>query len=362
MDYRNYCEIDLSAIKSNLDNIKDIAGKDVKIMGIVKADAYGHGIIKVSEALIKNGIDYLGVATVEEGLQIRKKFNIPIIILGYIPYNQIKNAIINDITLTVYNTESAKDISKIAKKVQRHAKVHIKVDTGMNRLGFLYEESDKIIGLKDLENIRFEGIFTHLSSADSDKKYTEYQFDLFNKLCSKLKKIFAFQYIHCCNSSGIKNFKKMYLNMVRPGISLYGLSNTNSDSLKPSMCFKSQVIYIKRIPSGSKISYNGNFITKRESIIATIPVGYGDGYPRIMSNRMNVLINGSYAPIIGNICMDYLLVDVTDINPNLYDEVVLFGKQGDLEISVNEIAKKSDTINYEIICSIGKRVPRIYRD
>jgi len=362
MDYRNYCEIDLGAIAHNYGEIKNKVGPHVKIMGIVKADAYGHGILRVSETLIKNGIDYLGVATLDEGLEVRQHFDIPIIILGFVPYNQIESAIKNNITQTIYSIACAEAISKVAKSLSKKAKVHIKIDTGMNRLGFSPCDIEDISKIKRLDNLDIEGIFTHFSCADSDKEYTKRQFELFCDVSSKLKNIFEIKYLHCCNSAGIANFTNMYLNMVRPGISLYGLSNTKSSFLKPAMFFKSQIVHLKSIPVNSKISYNGSFITKRDSIIATIPVGYADGYPRKLSNNINVLINGMLVPVVGRICMDYFLVDVTDINIKLFDEVVLFGCQGQKEISVNELADKTDTINYEIICSIGKRVPRIYVD
>lgn len=362
MDYRNYCEIDLSAIAYNYKQIKNKVGPDVKVLGIVKADAYGHGILKVAETLIKAGIDYLGVATIDEGLEIHKYFNIPIIILGFVPYTHIEDAIKNDLTQTVYSVSGAKDISEIACKLNKTAKVHIKIDTGMNRLGFLPNDIEEISELKNISNLDVEGMFTHFSCADSDEEYTKHQFEIFYDICTKFKNMFDIKYMHCCNSAGIDNFPNMYMNMVRPGISLYGLSYTKPSDYKPVMSFKSEIVHLKNVPSGSKISYNASFVTKRDSIIATVPVGYADGYPRRLSNNMDVLVNGQYVPVIGRICMDYFMIDVTEINPKLFDEVVLFGCQRQKEISVNELADKTDTINYEIICSIGKRVPRVYVD
>lgn len=368
MDYRNYCEIDLSAIAYNLTQIKQIIGSSIKVLGVVKADAYGHGAVSVSEALIKNGIDYLGVATLEEAMEIRETFkDVPILVFGFIPQGQIKDAIINNITQTIYNNEVANQISECANSIGLDAKVHIKMDTGMNRVGFWGSQLKEIYLLKKLPNLDIEGIYTHFSCADCDEEYTKKQFSRFIIVCEKLKENgFDIKYRHCCNSSAIINFPEMHLDMVRPGIALYGLEpHLNIDkekiNLKPAMSFVSKITHIKNVPSESKISYGATYQTTRDSVIATISAGYADGFSRGLSNNISVIINGEYAPVLGKICMDSCMADVTDIkNVKILDEAVIFGKQREKEISVNEIAKKLNTISYEIICSIGKRVHRIY--
>lgn len=359
MDYRNYCEINLGAIAHNYNYIKGKVGT-AKVMGIVKADAYGHGILKVSETLINNGIDYLGVATFEEAIEIRKNFDIPIIILGFVPYNQIEEAITHNITLAVYCLKYAEEIAKVSDLLKKEAVIHIKIDTGMNRLGFLPGDIDQIILLKDFKYFNVEGIFTHFSCADSNQEYTKEQFQKFIGVYEKIKSYFDIKYTHCCNSAAIENYPQMHLNMVRPGISLYGLLNTNHDKYIPAMSFKSRIVHIKTIAKGSMISYNGKFQTPKETVVATIPVGYADGYFRKLSNNANVLINGEFAPVIGNICMDYFMADVTKLKAEMHNEVVLFGSQGNKSIKADELAEKLDTINYEVVCSIGKRVPRVY--
>lgn len=334
-------------------------------MGVVKADAYGHGIVKVSETLVKSGVEYLAVASLEEALEVRMHFSVPILVLGYIPKSQVKEAVLNDITLTVYDLYFAQEVSEQSKLLNMQAKVHIKLDTGMNRIGFTRYQLDELYKLKYLSNLCIEGLYTHFSSADSDPEYTQWQYSVFNDIYNKVSNFIDIHIKHCCNSSAIINYPNMHMDMVRPGIFLYGLPYNNQVDipnlqLKPAMSLIAKVIHLKNVASGSKIGYGGNFTVQRDSVIGTVSIGYGDGYTRKLSNNVCTLVNGRFAAVIGTICMDQCMIDLTDIPTKLYDEVVLFGKQGNNEISINDIANKLGTINYEIICSINKRVPRIY--
>lgn len=339
----------------------------MKIMAVVKANAYGHGAVKIAEVLINKGIEYLAVATIDEALELRGKFKgIPILILGYVPSQRLVEAIKSSITLTIYNYLIADEISRIAVKLNTEVKSHIKVDVGMNRLGFKSSESDELIKLKELEGLKIEGIYTHFPCADFDLEFTRLEFAEFIGLCGQLEDSgFEFEYKHCCSSSSIINFPEMHMNMVRPGITIYGLRphkniGEGKIQLKSVMSFKARIVCIKEVPVGTKISYGGTFITKRKSKIATLSVGYADGYPRVLSNKVKVMINGKLAPIVGRICMDQCIVDVTEIDAKLFDIALLFGREGENEIFVDEIAEKLNTINYEVVCSIGSRVPRLY--
>lgn len=351
----------------NIKQIKNIIGSKVKIMGVVKADAYGHGAVRIAETLIKEGIEYLAVATIDEALELRRNFNsIPILILSYVPNERLIEAVQNSITLTIYNYSIAEKVSKIAAKLDKKAKIHIKVDVGMNRIGFKSSQIDELIKIKEFRKLDIEGIYTHFPCADSDPELTKAEFLEFVEVCSSLESDgFKFKYKHCCSSSAILNFPQMHMDMVRPGIAIYGLKPSKDIGqehihLKPVMSFKARVIHIKEVPTGTKISYGGTFTTNRQSKIATLAVGYADGYSRPLSNNINVIINGKTAPVVGRICMDQCMADVTDIDVKLMDMALLFGREEENEISVDEIAEKLNTINYEVVCSIGKRVPRLY--
>ncbi len=373
---RSWAEVNLDAIKSNIINIKSSLSANTKIMAVVKADGYGHGFLESASTLIQNGADYLAVACPDEALLVRKKgIQIPILILGYSDSERFEELILNDVTQTVFDYESAAKLSEIALKNGKKAKIHIKIDTGMARIGYQYgydEESDKntvdeILKIVQLKGIDAEGIFTHFSVADEpDDNYTAEQFDKFMKLVSELEnKGVTFKYRHCCNSAATLMFPEMHLDMVRPGIILYGCYPSeyvkSNFELKPAMQFKTRVINISKINKNSPISYGKTFVADRDLIVATIPVGYADGFPRLLSNKANVIVNGKIVPVLGRICMDQCMIDVTSVNNiNVGDEVIVFGSQGDCFIPVESIAELSDTINYEILCSVGKRIPRIY--
>ncbi|MCD6426606.1 MAG: alanine racemase [Caldisericaceae bacterium] len=359
-----WVEIDLKKLKNNFDKIKKISGGR-KIIGVVKADAYGHGAEKISKALEEWGIDFLAVASFEEAMRLRRAGikKTPVLVLGYVNPSALKEAAINNIHITLFNVRF---IEKLHSYEGKHTlNVHINVDTGMGRIGVFPEEVlDTANEIKNMENVNFFGIYTHFSTADSDPEYLQVQLARFKRILYELgSRNIKPKLIHAANSAAILNFNETLFDAVRPGIILYGLSPFQKDNhaFEPVLSFKTRVIYVKRIPSGTSISYGRRFISKKKMIVATIPVGYADGLPRALSNKGEVLIKGKRVKILGNVTMDQTVIDVSGI-PNVHsgNEVVLIGKQGDEEITATEIAKKIGTINYEIISRIGKRVERIY--
>ena len=369
--HRVHAQIDLDCIINNYKQIQKHLGEKNKIIGVLKADGYGHGAIPIAKELQKEGIYGFGVAVLQEAITLRKYgISVPIIVLGYTTNYEYADLIKYNIVQTVFNIDMANEISKVAVKSNKIAKIHIKLDTGMGRLGFIPCEKSlkEVETIYSLPNIEIEGIFTHFSKADeSCKEYTHKQIVVFNEFIQKLEdKGIHIDFKHAANSAGIIDVRESHYNMTRCGIALYGLypseevEKTNVE-LKPALSLISSLTHVKEVDKGTYISYGGTYITQEKSIIGTIPVGYGDGYPRSMSSKGRVLIKGDYAPIIGRVCMDQLMVDVTNIN-NVKegDEVVLIGKQNDNYISVEEIAEIMGTINYEVVCQLGKRIPRIY--
>ncbi|GAB4536327.1 MAG: alanine racemase [Thermodesulfovibrionia bacterium] len=356
---RVFAEIDLQALAHNLNEIRKRVGKRL-IIPIVKANAYGHGIIEISRHLIHNGIEILGVAFIEEAVRLRDAgIESPIIVLfesdnagAFIRYNLIP---------TVFDLRSAKEFSESAYKRNLILPIHIKVDTGMGRIGIDIDSAEETIQkIIRMRNLKVEGLMSHLSSADlEDKDFTSYQVERFKGLVRSLKKRgITFKYLHIANSAGIMRFPESYLNAVRPGIMLYGYGG---DSLIPVLSLKSKILHLKTVPPNTPISYGRTFITKRKGIIATIPIGYADGYSRRLSNIGEVLINGRRAPVVGRVCMDTIMVDVTDIHDiDIDSEVVLIGSSGKERVTAEEIADKIGTIPYEVLTSIGERVERVY--
>jgi len=375
MDYklnRAWAEINLDAIAHNVREIKKLIGKRVEMMGVVKADAYGHGVLEVVRTLLDNGVTQLAVSMLDEAIQIRKMgINVPILILSYTDPARAEEIVVNNVTQTVFSMDLAMALSKAAVKLGKNAKIHVKVDTGMTRVGFMpgYSAVKSIMEISKLPGIIIEGIFTHFASADeSEREYTQMQFEKFMSVCNELGRVgIHIPVKHVCNSAGIIQYPEMHLDMVRPGVILYGLYPSkeikrDTICLKPAMTLKANVILVKDVEKGTCISYGRTFRTSRQSRIATIPIGYADGYTRLLSNKGKVLINGETAPIVGRICMDQCMVDVTDLKHDVKvgDEVVLFGCQNGSCISVDEVAEEIGTINYEIVCIIGKRIPRVY--
>ena len=369
---RAWVEVDLDAITHNLREIKKITNKNAEICGVVKADAYGHGFLEVSRTLIENGVTYLAVSMLDEALQLRKQgIETPILILSYTDPIRCDEIVLNNITQTVFSYDLAKALSESAKRLNKTVKIHIKIDTGMGRVGFLagYSAIKTIVAISDLPNLIIEGIFTHFASADeSDKSYTYLQFEIFMNICDELKRVGILIPIkHVCNSAGIMEFPDMHLDMVRPGIILYGMypsSEVDKSKLNliPAMTLKANITLVKDVDPDTFISYGRIFKTSRKSKIATIPIGYADGYLRNLTNKARILVNGQFAPIVGKICMDQCMADVTDIHGDIScgQQVVLIGSQKDARIPIEEVADKLDSINYETSCVIGKRIPRFY--
>jgi len=362
-------EIDLDSIAYNIHQIRKKVGNKTKIMAVMKANAYGHGAVEVAKVAIDAGAQWLAVALVEEAIQLREAgIQSPILILGSTPPDQVHEVIKYNLSQTVCSRELIETLSNEAQSWNQTAKVHIKVDTGLGRLGIFPEEVAAFVKESScLEGIEIEGIFTHFSVADEDKAFTELQIKKFKEVISNLEREkIHIPLKHAANSAAVVGFASSYFNLVRPGIILYGLypspEMNRTIPLKPAMSFKTKITYLKRVPAGYSLSYDRTFTTERKSLIAILPVGYADGYPRALSNKGEVLIKGKRAPVVGMICMDMTLVDVTHIpDVKIGDEVVLFGKQNGAQISADEIASKSDLINYEILCGISKRVPRIYK-
>ena len=373
---RTWAEVNLDAIQSNILNIRKSLADNTKIMAVVKADAYGHGCLETANKLIESGVDYFAVACVDEALLLRRHgVKEPILILGSTAKERYNEVIDNNITQTIFDFESAKMLSEKAENKDIKAKVHIKIDTGMARLGFLYGYDDKdndatvedILKIASLKGIDAEGIFTHFALADEpESDFTEKQFADFMDLIAKLEQNgVKFRYRHCCNSAATLEFPHMHLDMVRPGIILYGCYPSDKVKSKfeltPAMQFRTRVTNVKKVAKGSPISYGGTFVTDKEMTVATIPVGYADGFPRTLGENAKVIVKGKIVPVLGRICMDQCMIDVTSVNNiNVSDEVTIFGKQGDSSIPVESVAEFSNTINYEILCSVGKRIPRVY--
>ena len=368
--FRVEADIDLDAIYNNILNIKNILKSNTKVMVVVKDDGYGHGAIAIAKK-INNIVDGYGIATVEEGIELRKARILKnILILGYTSPLQYQEILNHNITPTIFDYRSAEQLNKEANKQQKSIAIHIKIDTGMNRLGFPCNKKsiDEILKISKLDGIKIEGIFSHFASADeTDKTFTYEQLEKFSQVISLLENEDLYIPIkHISNSAGIIDIPEANLDLVRCGIATYGLYpskdvNKTNIELIPAMRLKTHVSHVKTVDQGVGVSYGSTYITNKETKIATIPVGYGDGYPRNLSSKARVLIRGQYAPIIGRICMDQFMVDVSDLTEVKQGDVVtLIGKDGDECITVEELAELSGTFNYEFICNLGKRIPRLY--
>lgn len=368
--YRVEARINLDAICNNIDEVRRNINDNTKIMAVIKADGYGHGAVALATAL-KDKVDAYGIAIIEEGIELRLAgFEKPILILGFTPHQQYEDLLKYDISQTVFQYDMAKRLSDIAVSLGKKAKIHIKVDTGMTRIGFKdTDESIQIIKeISMLPNLIIEGLFTHFACADeSDKTSVRKQLSRFLLFADKLEKEgIHIPVKHVSNSASIIDLPEANLDMVRSGIVTYGMYpsdevNKNSLMLQPALTLKSNVVYVKEVEAGTGISYNSTYITDHDSVIATIPVGYADGYPRQLSSKGRVLIHGKSAPIVGRVCMDQFMVDVTNI-PDVIegDMVTLIGQDGDESISIEEVANLVGSFNYELVCDIGKRVPRVY--
>lgn len=357
--------VDLSAIAHNVKSIKEKLGAETGIMAVVKASGYGSGVKNIINTLVQNGVTRLAVATTEEGCELRENgIGLPVLVITQ-PFEEDLIKIANhNLIPAISDFEVALELDKMSQRECFTAKCHVEIDTGMGRMGIRPEEAVKFISkIKDLKNIEIEGVFTHFACSDTDVEYTKMQISRFDDVLRNLQEAkIHIPVRHACNSAAIINFPQAHYDFVRPGLMLYGYypdeSLREKIELKPSLTLKSKIIFIKEAAENTPLSYNCTFITKRKSLIATVPIGYADGYKRFLSNRGVVVINGEKAPVVGMVCMDMIMVDVTDIkNVKLGDEVIIFD---DKNITVENMAKECGTINYEIISTVGNRVPRIY--
>ncbi len=375
---RVYANVDLDVIKSNMDHMKANLKPETKMMAVIKADGYGHGAVPIAHEL--EGLDYLygfAVATAEEALTLRENdIRKAILILGYTFPENYEQLILNDIRLTVFRYDTLKQLSEIVtnlkkKGIEKKAHIHIKVDTGMSRIGIRPDETglDFVKVALETEGLEVEGIFTHFARADElDKSATMKQLDTFRNFLNTIKKRTGVEIPvkHCSNSAGIIEIQDANMDVVRAGISLYGLRpsaqvRTDLVELAPALSLYSKIVFMKEIEEGTEVSYGGTFVAKDKMTIATVPVGYGDGYPRGLSRRGHVLVQGEKAPILGRVCMDQFMIDVTHItNVDLGDKVTLIGHDGNETITIEDLEQMSGGFNYEIACNLSPRIPRVY--
>lgn len=367
-----WAEIDLDKIANNMKEIKNLVGNK-EIIAVVKANAYGHGALDVAPVLLENGASKLAVAIITEADELRNSgIKAPIMILGYTPLSFGEDLIDNQIEQTIYDLEYAKDLSNLAESLGKKAKVHIALDTGMGRIGFLPNEDslEKVLEICKLPGLEVVGLFTHFSTADEeDKTYTFEQFSKLKSFSDTLEKNGVHISLkHASNSGAIIDLPETYLDGVRCGIISYGYypsEEVKKEHLKlsPALTLKTTIAYVKEVDKDMYVSYGRTHKTKKKSKIATLPIGYADGYSRLLSGKAKVIINGKFANVIGRVCMDQCMIDVTHIdNIKIGDEVILLGEEDGLKFDANDMAKIIGTINYEILCMISHRVPRIYKE
>lgn len=375
---RTWAQIDLDALEYNFKSIKSKLKKDTKVLCVLKADAYGHGAGFLVKEYEKMGADWYGVSNLDEAIELRKNgAKKPILIFGYTPSNMAHLLYKYDISQALFSLEYAQKLHEKCKSKNLKLKVHLKIDTGMSRIGFFAQTKEniekslqEIIEIKEtMPELELEGMFTHFSVSDdvtNNRRYTIKQYDNFMSMAKKLESSgIKIPLKHCCNSGGIINFPEMHLDMVRAGVILYGLhpskETENKIDLKPVMQLKTVISQVKTIPKDVSISYGRTFVSKKEMKIASVAIGYADGYSLRFSNKAEMIVSGKRAPIVGRVCMDQLMLDVSNIGGvHEGDIVTVFGTDDKETITVDELADLIGTINYEIICLIGKRVPRVY--
>lgn len=369
---RVYAKIDLDAVAWNMEQMKKNLKEGTEMVAVIKTDGYGHGAVQVASML--ESYDYVwgyAVATLDEAVVLRAaEIQKPILVLGCIFPDQYWEMLKYEIRVNVYTKEMAEAISALAVEKGEQAYVHIKLDTGMARLGFSAEESsiEEIKEIAELPNLVLEGVFTHFAKADEeDKTFTMMQLEKFEWMTQRLEEEgVTFPYVHASNSAGIIDVRRADYNLVRAGIAIYGLYpseevDKEKVQLKPALSLKSHIAFVKDIPAGTPVSYGGDFVSEHQMRIATIPIGYGDGYPRSLSDTGYVLIRGKKAPIIGRICMDQFMVDVSDIPEVKFgDKVTLIGRDQEEYLPVEKLSELSGRFNYEFVCDLGKRIPRVY--
>ena len=363
-----WAEVDLAAIAHNVKENKKVLGPHTKLCAVVKADAYGHGAVKVAQTAIKAGAEFLAVAIAHEALELRQAgITEPILILGAMAYGNEDTLVDNNISQVVFDMATAERLSQAAVKLKKVAKVHIGVETGMNRIGVPYKEVGAFVKkLSALPNLEIEGAFSHFAKADEeDKSFVNEQFHRFEEAMESCRKEgIEIPIKHIANSASIGSDPHLYLDMVRQGITLYGLwpskSVKKTFDLIPALTLKTRVVFVKEIPPGETIGYGGTYKVEKTMKVATLPIGYADGISRRLSNKGYVLIQGKKSPIVGRVCMDQIMVDITAMeNVKIGDEVIVFGGK---DLSVDIVADWMETINYEVTCLIGKRIPRLYKN
>ena len=365
----SWIEIDLATIRGNINEIQRHVGSDTAVMAVVKANAYAHGLVTVAQESIKAGAAMLGVAIVNEAVTLRQNgVESPILVMGCVLPEEAARIVSNDISQVVSSLEIIQALSKEAEKQGKRVKVHVKVDSGMGRVGIPFQEAANFIQQAiRLPNIELEGVMTHFASADEpdDSEYTRRQLDRFTTVIRDLERQgIAIKYRHAANSAGLLFFPESHLDLVRPGLSIYGISPTPQQfkiPLRPALSLYSRITQIKNVETSESIGYGRTFKTKRRSLLGVVPLGYGDGFSRKHSNRGKIIVNGEFAPIIGNISMDQFVVDLTDVTTaDLGVKVVLIGKQGGREINAWDLAKEMESIPYEVLATLGPRIPRHY--
>ena len=374
-----WAEIDLAALASNVRGMKALTGDDCRLMAVVKANGYGHGMCRVAGSALENGASALGVARLAEGIGLREHgFSAPVLVMGYTSARFASEIVAHNLIQTVWSEDDARAFSESASTAGTTMPVHFKVDTGMGRLGKNMMTGDdreaidktvrEIRAVADLPGIFLEGVYTHFASADEkDKTYARAQLDLFLRLIDQLKTAGLSTVIcHAANSAAVIDLPETHLDMVRTGIAIYGLYpstavNRQRVSLQPAMTLKTRIVQLKQVPAGTRISYGSTYTTPRPTTLAIVPIGYADGYSRLLSSAGFMLVAGKKAPVVGRVCMDLTVLDVGGIDGvAVEDEVVVFGKQGATEISVDEIAAMLNTIPYEVVTTVTDRVPRVY--
>ena len=370
-EYNKWCEVDTDALKWNIKQVRNLVGSDVKIAAVVKANAYGHGSLEIMEYLIEAGAEFIVVSSVNEAIEMRKKYKkVQTLVLGVTQDENAEEAIRWGVTQTVASEAQAKKLSEIAGEIGMGVSCHIKLDTGMNRIGFKVSEeaADTIVRISKLPGIHVNGMFSHFATADEeDKTFSNLQFARFREMDEMLKKRgLRIPIRHMANSAAIMEMPETYMDMVRSGIITYGIYpsdevDRSKINLRPAMSLRSRISFIKTLKGEEGVSYGLTEKAGPGTVIATIPVGYADGYLRAFSSRGEVIVKGRRAKIIGRVCMDQMMIDVTDIEGvSVGDTVTLFGRDGSEYISIEELAEKAGTISYELLCAVGRRVPRAF--
>ncbi len=371
MLYQTHAKIHLGNIRHNIEGVREAIGSKRRILIAVKANAYGHGAVEVSRMAESIGVDWLGVATVPEAIQLREaEIRLPILKFSPAFPEEMESAIRYGVTLTVCEQENIRQLQRACLKLAQTISVHLKIDSGMGRIGVPATQAAALATYISTEcpNLTLEGVFTHLPVSDSiNNDYTNVQIDRFKALVSEIESAIGSKIplVHCANSGGVLDYPQSWLNMVRPGIMIYGFypgePSSHSIDLKPGLSFQTRVSFLKKVSKGTSIGYGRTWLAPEDTWIATIPAGYADGFNRLFSNRGRVLINGSSYPIVGRVCMDQSMVNLgPDTEVQVGDEVILIGRSGDQEISAYEWTEKLNTITYEVTCQINQRVPRIF--